>query len=125
MAYLQSYWFRVLFMSLLCVTARAITINNNLTGELCEHTVAHEGPRRWQYTDSVWGLPFVPLIPHVARAVVLGGLRSLRGTYLRTSLPSTVHAELVRRGYWSARAVTVVVWYTLSHSLWSLDLDRF
>ena len=44
MAYLQSYWFRVLFMSLLCVTARAITINNYLTGELCEHTVAHEGP---------------------------------------------------------------------------------
>ena len=44
MACLQSYWFRLLFMSLLCVTASAITINNNLTGELCAHTVAHEGP---------------------------------------------------------------------------------
>lgn len=38
MAYLQSYWFRVLFMSLLCVTARAITINNNLTVVLEELT---------------------------------------------------------------------------------------
>ena len=33
MAYFQSFWLRLLLISLLCVSANAITINNNLTGE--------------------------------------------------------------------------------------------